>query len=167
MRAWIWIVSLAAAGPAGCVWSHSPVPSGRPVREVYEGAPAESARALRLEHAPVPGAAERTRPVIYPPKIFAIWVPEHLDRERDFKIGAHFVYVKLRESSWVEEDIDREPVAAALADPSDLALLRGRLGSGTLGRMLVPYESQAQERAPDKGKARASAFEPARKGDER
>src|SRR5438034_10755388 len=96
MRASIWTVSLAALLAAGgCSLIGSPVPPGRPVGEVYEEKPTGSpAHALRIESGPTPGQAERTRPVIYPPKVFAVWVPEHLDHERDFKIGAHYVYIK-------------------------------------------------------------------------
>ena len=142
-RAWIWIASLAAA-PGGCSYAFSPSPPGRPVAEVYAQAAggADPAGTLRLEAAPAPGAAGRTRPVIYPPKVFAVWVPEHLDRERDFKIGAHWVYIKLRDSSWVEEPIDREPEASEPADPSDLGLLRERIGPGGPDRFLVPFEAR-------------------------
>lgn len=160
MRVLILTASLAASG---CAWSHSPVPAGRPVRDVYEGTSPEPARALRIDQAPAPGAAERTRPVIYPPKVFAVWVPDHLDLERDFKIGAHYVYIKLRESSWVEEDIDREPFAQAPADPSDLAYLRERLGAGGLARAIVPFESSAPERLSER--SRPAGFQPARKDD--
>lgn len=153
MRVWISIVSLAA-GLGGCSYAFSPSPPGRPVAEVYAQDPgALPAGTLRLEGAPAPGAAERTRPVIYPPKVFAVWVPEHLDRERDFKIGPHWVYIKLRDSSWIEEPIDREPLAREPADPSDLAHLKERLGSEGLDRFLVPFDQRPSgpppERAPE------------------
>ena len=144
-RGWILIASLAAA-LGGCSYAFSPSPPGRPVAEVYaQGPGAGPADTLRLEGAPAPGAAGRTRPVIYPPKVFAVWVPEHLDLDRDFKIGAHWVYIKLRDSSWVEEPIDREPEAAEPADPSDPALLQERIGPGGLDRFLVPFEARPAE----------------------
>jgi hypothetical protein len=147
MWASISIVSLAAL--AGCTYSVAGLPPGQPVRTVYEEGAAPAARPLRIETAPAPGAAKRTRPVIYPPKVFAVWVPEHLDPERDFKIGPHYVYMKLRDSSWLEEPIDREPFAAAPADPSDLAHLRTLAESGRLGRLIVPFESRAPEPVPE------------------
>jgi hypothetical protein len=140
-RAWI---SIARAGSfafalGGCTLLNSPVPPGRPVGEVYGEKPAGTqARPLVFQGSPSPGQAERTRPVIYPPKILAVWVPEHLDPERDFKIGSHYVFIKLRDSSWMEEDIDREPFAKEAADPSDLEHLRSRAGQDRLGRILVP-----------------------------
>lgn len=149
MRAWIWTVSLAGA-LGGCTYSVLPHPPGRPPAEIVSSGLSEvgTGASLTLAAAPAPGQAERTRPVIYPPKVFAVWVPEHLDRDRDFKIGAHYVYMKLRDSSWVEEPIDREPLGVAPADPSDLAHLRSRLGEGRFGRVLVPFESRAPQSQP-------------------
>lgn len=159
MRAWISIVSLAAlSGVGGCSVIGGPVPPGKPVSEVYSGAAAapSSGASLRIEIVPPPGQAERTRPVIYPPKVFAVWVPEHLDEGRDFKIGSHYVYMKLRDSSWTEQSIDREPFAKEPVDASDLALLRTRLGQDRVGRLLVPTQGPAREteaaRAPQGGR---------------
>lgn len=141
------IVSLGLVlAAAGCTTFGSPVPPGRPVGEVYLEKPAGApSRALFNLGAPTPGQGERSRPVIYPPKIFAVWVPEHLDPERDLKIGSHYVYMKLRDSSWTEEEIDREPFAKEPADPSDLGLLRNRVGQDRLGRLLVPSQPGSRE----------------------
>ena len=148
MRALISIASLALA-LGGCTYSVLPHPPGRPPTEIVGSASGQGAGpALTMAAAPAPGQAERTRPVIYPPKVFAVWVPEHLDLDRDFKVGAHYVYMKLRDSSWVEEAIDREPSAVAPPDPSDLSHLRTSLGSGRFGRMIVPFESRSPEPAP-------------------
>ena len=159
MRALISIVSVAAlCGAGGCTLLSAPVPPGKPVSEVYGGTttPQFPGASLRIESVPPPGQAERTRPVIYPPKVFAVWVPEHLDEARDFKIGSHYVYMKLRDSSWTEQSIDREPFAKELVDPSDLALLRTRVGQDRVGRLLVPTQSPAREmeaaRAPQGGR---------------
>jgi hypothetical protein len=159
MRAWISIVSLAALlGVGGCSVISAPVPPGKPVSDVYGGASVSSppGASLRIESVPPPGQAERTRPVIYPPKVFAVWVPEHLDEARDFKIGSHYVYMKLRDSSWTEQPIDREPFAKEPVDPSDLALLKVRVGLDRVGRILVPYQGSAREteaaRAPQGGR---------------
>jgi hypothetical protein len=146
-RASISIVSLAAiVAGEGCTILGSPVPPGRPVGEVYEEkSTAARPPTFRIQSAPPPGQAERSRPVIYPPKIFAVWVPEHLDPERDFKIGSHYVYMKLRDSSWTQDEIDREPFAKEPLDPSDLALLRSRAGEDRLGRLLVPSQPGSRE----------------------
>ena len=53
---------------------------------------------------------------------------------------AHWVYAKLRESSWVEEPIDREPETDGEVDPAELSNLRIRIRKGKYGGMLVPYE---------------------------
>jgi hypothetical protein len=158
MRAWISIASLSVlASAGGCMILGSPVPPGRPVTEVYDAKPAgPSGASLRIENVPPPGQAERTRPVIFPPKIFAVWVPEHLDPERDFKIGSHYVYLKLRDSSWTEQAIDQEPFAKEPVDPSDLALLRTRVGQDRVGRILIPLQpgagTQENGRAPQGGR---------------
>lgn len=126
----------------------SPVPPGRPVREVYDDVDGRSGKVVRFDSEPAPGSPSRVRPVIYPPKVFAVWVPEHLDRRRDFKIGAHWVYIKLRDSSWTEESIDREPPGGE--DLSDAARegLRKMLAGDRWGRAVVPYDTAREEKKP-------------------
>ncbi len=144
-QAWISTVRAIALVPllGGCALWGSPVPAGRPVREVYEDTDGPHTAKFRIEQAPLPGQVERTRPVIYPPKVFAVWVPEHLDFERDMKIGAHWVYIKLRDSSWMEEPIDREPGTSECAAPAEVAPLRERLGRGQIERLLVPFQASS------------------------
>jgi hypothetical protein len=77
--------------------------------------------------------------VIYPPKVFAVWVQEHLDPKRDLKVGAHWVHFKLRDSSWFPEEIDREPLAEAEAGEAELAPLRAALGGTSFREIIVPY----------------------------
>jgi hypothetical protein len=136
---------------AGCSPFSSPVPAGRPVREVYEedsGAPMRAT--ITVLPATPPGVFEKTRPVIYPPKVFAVFVPEHLDIERDMKIGAHWIFMKLRDSSWTEEPIDREPTSSAEVTAEEVARLKKSLSGDRLGRIVVPHESDAKQRTEEK-----------------
>lgn len=110
-------LALGSCAPFGT----SPVPPGRPVAEVYAEWDGVSGPAIRLDAASPPDVPPRVRPVIYPSKVFAVFVPEHLDRERDFKIGAHWVYIKLRESSWTEEPLDRAPPGGEPSSAADAA----------------------------------------------
>jgi hypothetical protein len=81
--------------------------------------------------------------VIYPCKVFAVWVPEHLDRERDLRIGGHWIYMKVRDASWTEEAIDREPVGGAPIGEAETERLRATFGRGNLGPILVPHREDA------------------------
>ncbi len=142
MRGWIWTASLFVLA-GGCAPFGSPVPPGRPVRAVYEEIDGGGGSVLRVEASGAPGAPEKVRPVIYPPKVFAVYVPEHLDRERDFKIGAHWVYIKLRDSSWTEEAIDREPPGGDEIAASEKEQLKSALSGKSWGALLVPAEAPA------------------------
>jgi hypothetical protein len=112
------------------------------VREVYDEAERGGTHdevVIRSEGEP--GGGPRTRPVIYPPKVFAVYVQEHLDPKRDIKVGAHWVYFKLRDSSWIAEDIDREPLADSNAADADLASLRIALQGSSFPEIVIPYRS--------------------------
>ena len=137
----IWIGSLALVlTSAGCSPFSSPVPPGRPVGEVYADGGSPLKATITVLPASPPGAFERTRPVIYPPKVFAVFVPEHLDEERDFKIGCHWIFMKLRDSSWTEQPIDREPEAGATVTSDEIERLRRGFADGKLGRLRGPHE---------------------------
>jgi hypothetical protein len=145
MRAWIWIGSaaLAALSLSGCF---GPVPAGgRPVREVYEDMDSpKSPGPVVVAPTPEPGAPARTRPVIFPPKVLAVFVQEHVDPARDFKIGSHWVYIKLRDSSWMEQPIDREPASSLLLDKGeDLRPVRRAFSEKGFSEALIPYKGQA------------------------
>lgn len=133
LLAWTLIVS----SMAGCIPLGAPLQSGRPVRQVYEGGEREP---LVIRSERDPAAGPRTRPVIFPPKVFAVYVQEHLDLERDIKIGAHWVFFKLRDSSWVAEDIDREPAIDAKADDADIQPLRDAFSDSTFSKIVIPHE---------------------------
>ncbi len=141
----IWIGSLMLVlASASCSPFSSPVPPGRPVEEVYADAGTPLRATITVLPAPPPGVFERTRPVIYPPKVFAVFVPEHLDEERDFKIGSHWIFMKLRDSSWTEQPIDREPVSGATVTPEEIDRLRRGFADGKLGRIRVPHEGDSK-----------------------
>lgn len=136
----IWIVSSLA----GCGLFGSPTTGGRPVREVYDEAERGGNRdEIVIRSEGDPGGGPRTRPVIYPPKVFAVYVQEHLDIKRDIKIGAHWVHFKLRDSSWVAEEIDREPVAETTVGDADLQPLRAALDRSSFPQIVIPYRSSS------------------------
>lgn len=126
----------------GCLRFGAPTSGGRPVREVYDEAERAGTRdEVVIRPQAEPGGGPRTRPVIYPPKVFAAYVQEHLDPRRDIKIGGHWVYFKLRDSSWFVEDIDREPIAEADAGEADLLPLRTELEGASFREIIVPYRA--------------------------
>ena len=94
MPASILIASLSCALPG------DPPPGGRPVREIHE---ATSLRELRIRADPVSLPSERPLPVLFPPDVFAAWVPSHVAHDRDLLIGGHWIFFKLSESSWFME----------------------------------------------------------------
>lgn len=131
---------LAVSLLGGCIRFGAPTGGGRPVREVYDEAERGGDRdEILVRPDSPPGSGPRTRPVIYPPKVFAVWVQEHLDPKRDLKVGAHWVHFKLRDSSWFPEEIDREPLAEAEAGEAELAPLRAALGGTSFREIIVPY----------------------------
>jgi hypothetical protein len=77
-----------------------------------------------------PLAAEAPRPLLTPPRTFAVWVPSHVDRGRDLLIGEHWLVFKLTESEWftdrrLEEAVPRAQGDATPADINPLRALRG------------------------------------------
>lgn len=120
------------------------------MREVYDEAEcAGEAEKFTIQAEADPGSGPRTRPVIYPPKVFAVWVQEHLDPKRDLKVGAHWVHFKLRDSSWFPEEIDREPLAEGDAGETELAPLRAALGGSSFREIIVPYRPSPAKPATD------------------
>jgi hypothetical protein len=140
MLALILTVSSAALGGCGAIPE-----GGKTVREVYDDADGmPTAPGLAVSPVPEPGAPARTRPVIFPPKVFAVFVQEHLDLARDLKVGPHWVYFKLRDSSWTEQAIDREPVQSIpLEKGEELRPLKKALGGTLFSEALVPFQESA------------------------
>jgi hypothetical protein len=69
---------------------------------------------------------------------------------RDLKVGSHWVYFKLRDSSWTEQAIDREPAQSVpLEKGEDLAPLKRVLGGNAFSEALIPFQGAAE---PPKGR---------------
>lgn len=131
---------------AGCSPFGSPVPGdGRPVREVYnemEGTPESTP--LSLSPHPEAGKTPRLRPILYPAKVMAVYVREHVDTAREMKIGSHYVYFLLREASFTEQPIDREPPDATSLDhpeEKELLPLRRVFSRSSMQGSLIPYQA--------------------------
>jgi len=143
------VLILAASLLGGCLRFGAPTGGGRPVREVYDETERAGSRdEIQIRPEAEPGGGPRTRPVIYPPKVFAVWVQEHLDPKGDLKVGAHWVHFKLRDASWFPEDIDREPLTESDAGEADLAPLRAALDGPSLRQIIVPYRPSPVRTAP-------------------
>lgn len=128
---------------ASCaIWS-SPVPPGKKATDVVSSSDPADDR-ITIEPDRSPGEPDRTRPIIYPPRVLAVWISEHVDAERDMKVGDHWVYLKLRDSSWFEEAIDREPaVESAAAGELGGDELRRILPRDSLKKMILPWKEDA------------------------
>jgi hypothetical protein len=125
-------LSLIAAltAVASCTALGRVQPDGRPPGEVAGPGPVEIA-----ERSPM--AAPKDVPVISPPEVFAVYVPGHVDRERDLFVGEHWVFFKLGESEWfAEARARRDPKAAG---PAGEAALRALGGVEGYDRALVPH----------------------------
>lgn len=154
-RAWTSTVS-ALAGLAlleGCLLAGPSLPGGRPVGEVYDESGGGTG-SLRIEARPLPGTPEPSRPVIYPPQVFRVHVPGHVDRERDLWIGPHDVFIKLRDSSWLEGPVEPEPQAKELSPPEETDRLRRSLTADRWGKVIVPFSSTPAAESPAARRAR-------------
>jgi len=110
----------------------SPIPSP-------ESAPfADDPKLLVVSETPGPLATDPAVPVLAPPQVFPVWVPSHVDRERDLLVGEHWVFFKLTESEWFTEKrlADAVPAAKGTVTCGDLAPLRSLAG---FDRAVVPY----------------------------
>lgn len=117
--------------------SHSFVgpPAGRPVTDVAaEG----DEKTLRVLDGPSPLKKDRAIPVLAPPEVLALYVPSHLDRERDLLVGEHWVFVKLRDAAWFTEKLAGEPRAEGKARDDELKPLTGL----EFDKVLVPYKTK-------------------------
>lgn len=110
---------------------------GRPVTDVYA---AGAERDLRLRERPSPLRAERTIPVLSPPEVFAVYVPSHVDRERDLLIGEHWIFFKMRDAEWfIEREEEGGPPATGPAREEDWKRLT-ELTEDKWNRLLVPHD---------------------------
>ena len=110
---------------------------GRPVSEVY-GSGSFPELGVREHSSPL--KADRAIPVLSPPEVFAVYVPTHVDRERDLMVGEHWVFFKLRNAEWfIEREGRSDPVASGPATQSDLTLLRA-VPEESWKKILVPHK---------------------------
>ena len=112
----------AASMAASCAPFGRLQPDGRPVAEI------DGAMTLVVADAsPIRRAMEV--PVLTAPEVFAVYVPSHLDRERDLLVGEHWVYFKLTESEWfTEKRVEPAPKVSGAAAESQLAPLKSLAG---------------------------------------
>lgn len=83
-----------------------------------------------------PLRAAKEIPVLSPPEVFAVYVPSHVDRERDLLVGEHWLFFKLSESEWfTERRRAAVPKASGPASEAQVAPLRTLKG---LEAALVP-----------------------------
>ena len=113
---WVWMAAVS-----GCISASLPS-GGRPVSEIH---PAAEPHEIRIADRPSPLRARQKIPVLSPPEVFAVYVPTHIERDRDLMVGEHWVFFKLRDASWFpEQEEEQNPPAAGEATPNDLQRLR-------------------------------------------
>lgn len=86
-------------------------------------------------------------PLLEPDTALAVYIPAHVDEDRDMLIGDHWVYFRLRSARWNvrgakrNDDEPRPPVTTATQGRIDVEALRAGLGGDhpRYGRFLVPY----------------------------
>jgi hypothetical protein len=132
---------------------------GAPPRSTPPGAtPPALARApeTNLRIVVPPGAPERTTVVHRPPEVWALWIPDHLERAHNMVIGGHYVYVLLRPGefrdpqgigTWYVEDLDGDLDADGMVTPDERAGLETFLATDDRGRWInagaiTPYREE-------------------------
>lgn len=79
--------------------------TGKPVEDAY--ALSSSLSQVKILEKRSPIYQEQKIPVLYPPKVFACYVPSHVDKRSDILIGEHWVFFKLSESIWfIEKELE-------------------------------------------------------------
>lgn len=130
------LVLLAAMSAAGCLGGGVPQPPGVPVRDAYHAS--AGGDALHIQDMASPLRQKKEIPVIYPPQVFAVYVPTRIVPERDVMIGEHWVFLKLTDGDWFPERAERELLATAEATAGDVEFLRARMSSPE--KILVPFK---------------------------
>jgi len=135
------LISAVSISTASCFGGACP--EGRPVPDVYHEAAGGSPEALRFLPGGSPLARQTPVPVIYPPEIFPVYVPTHVDVERDMMVGDHYLFIKLRDSMWLSEKLQEpDPPAEQLAPEAELLGLRQQLPPEAWDKILVPYREK-------------------------
>ncbi|MHC4606109.1 MAG: hypothetical protein ACYTAF_04160 [Planctomycetota bacterium] len=137
------ILFLVSTLTASCVSMDPALGRGRPVTEVSGDA---ALREIRLHDRPSPLRARRGIPVLAPPEVFAVYIPTHVDRQRDLMVGEHWVFFKLRDAEWfVEREAEPAPVSSGSVTESDLGRLR-RIPESQWERVLIPHDDQRKNK---------------------
>lgn len=139
---------VVATALAGCAGSGN-LEEGSDVRSVY-AAGRMTRPTLHVRDAKSPIATEKIVPVVTAPEVFALYVPGHVDAERDMYVGEHWLFVKLRESTWNFSKNEQKPVTPRRA--ADMDKIRTSLPRlEGIDRILVPHE-KAKKRESINGK---------------
>jgi hypothetical protein len=141
------VLSAASISTVSCAFFGGlPGGDGRPVGDVYRDAAGPGGfPTLRLRSSASPLAPGMTQPVIYPAEIFPVYVPTHVDPERDLMVGEHFLFIKLRESAWLsEKELESEPKTDGIAPKEELNALMSRIPKATWEKAVVPYKASTK-----------------------
>jgi hypothetical protein len=134
----MWIRAIGIAGLTligSCQVGAGPGVEGKSVQEAYDG---EVVRTITLQDAASPLSQEKRIPVISAPEVFAVYVPSHVDVERDMLVGEHWLFVKLRDSTWFTDRMNEPgPEAKGVESLEDVRTLAPAVHG--LGQIVVPY----------------------------
>ena len=103
---WISATGLALLG--GCATSDAVTPAqGRPIKDVYKEARAESEAATtlktQLRFGEPRNGISPAQTALTAPEVFNVYVPPHVTADGRVNVQGHWVQIKLRESRWWHE----------------------------------------------------------------
>jgi hypothetical protein len=116
---------------AGCDMFGTVRPTGRPVSEAYSGT--AELRVLDIES---PLRAQKRIPLLSTPEVFAVYSTAYADG--DIMFGDRFLYLRLRESTWLADRL-REPEPPATGDAAPEAMRPVK--ELDWGRVVVPHRN--------------------------
>jgi len=134
---------------AGCSTSGPVLDKGIPVEQaagLRATAPRDPSTIVLFEEQTSSGHSKLHQPVIQEARVFAVWIPEHVDQVLDVKIGGHWVYFRLAEARWVvpgqQRDTDADP-NPPVTDPSRPdAVLPSLNAQFQRSQWVVPYRTE-------------------------
>jgi hypothetical protein len=132
-----------AALLAGCA-GESSLEEGSDVRSAYGSG--RFSPTLHIQQVKSPIAREKVVPVITAPEVFALYVPGHVDLDRDMYVGEHWLFVKMRESNWNLPNGNSAEISKKLVTSKEAASISNmRLAVSRIegiGRIAVPHEKR-------------------------